>query len=161
METKQCTCCKEVKPLSEFSKEKARKDGHQSQCKECTKEYQKEYNKANADKMKEYRQANADLRMLYRIKNRSKVKGLEFNLEVEDILGVTHCPVFGWELKRNLEGQQGNRPNSPSVDRIIPELGYVKGNIQILSQKANTMKLDATPEELLMFADWIIKTYRK
>ena len=111
--------------------------------------------------MREYSKANADSKVLSRIKGRATRKGLEFNLELEDVLGVTHCPVFGWELKRHQDGKKGAVFNSPSVDRIIPELGYTKDNIQILSYKANTMKSDATPEELLMFADWIYKTYQK
>lgn len=33
MESKQCTVCGEVKPLSEFAKNKTKKDGHASDCK--------------------------------------------------------------------------------------------------------------------------------
>ena len=159
METKQCTKCGEVKELSEFHKKRA---GHASRCKDCKKEYDKEYNKTNADKKKEhnkeYYKTNADACTLNLIRNRARRKGIHFDLELKDILGVTHCPVFGWELKRS---QGKAQSDSPSVDRKIPELGYVKGNIQILSQKANTMKQDATPEELIQFAEWILRTYQK
>ena len=188
METKQCTKCGEVKEISEFHKKKA---GRHSHCKSCVKEYykanadkikeyKKEYYKANADKIKEYKKeyrkanadkikedkkeyykTNADECVLAAIKQRAKKKELPFDLELKDILGVTHCPVFGWELKRSSSGVSGGSPNSPSVDRKIPELGYVKGNIQILSMKANTMKQDATPEELIQFAEWILRTYQK
>jgi hypothetical protein len=48
---------------------------------------------------------------------------------------------------------------SPSLDRIKPELGYVPGNIQVISARANVMKNDATPEELLAFANWVYRTY--
>lgn len=64
----------------------------------------------------------------------------------------SHCPVFGFEFKRI---GRGFNPQAPSVDRIKPELGYVKGNIQIISFKANAMKNSASFEELKQFADWI------
>lgn len=61
------------------------------------------------------------------------------------------CPVLGLPLYRNTGGlAQG--PNSPSLDRIDPALGYVKGNVNVISSKANAIKSNATPEELLRVA---------
>jgi hypothetical protein len=45
-------------------------------------------------------------------------------------------------------GDKYAHDNSPSLDRIIPELGYVKGNIMVISHKANTIKSNANIEEL-------------
>ena len=39
--------------------------------------------------------------------------------------------------------------NSPTIDRIVPELGYVKGNVVVVSAKANRIKNDATITEIL------------
>lgn len=36
----------------------------------------------------------------------------------------------------------------PSLDKIIPKLGYVKGNVWVVSNKANRIKSNATIEEL-------------
>lgn len=66
------------------------------------------------------------------------------------------CPVLGTQLARG-EWRNGFRDCSPSVDRKIPALGYVPGNMQIMSQKANTMKNNATPDELRHFARWVLR----
>ena len=42
--------------------------------------------------------------------------------------------------------------NSPTLDKIIPSLGYVSGNIWIISHRANTIKSDASIDELLILA---------
>lgn len=78
--------------------------------------------------------------------------GTEFSLNKEDIVVPSVCPVFGTEFTRQT-------PYAMSLDRIDPNKGYIKGNVQILSRKANTMKSNASKEELLKFADWIYRTY--
>lgn len=62
------------------------------------------------------------------------------------------CPVFGTPLEKHLDAFRW----SVSIDRIDPHQGYVRGNIQIISNLANRMKSDATPDELAMFAEWIL-----
>jgi hypothetical protein len=52
------------------------------------------------------------------------------------------------------------KENSPSLDRIDNTKGYIKGNIMVISNKANTMKNNATPKELTKFARWILKIYK-
>lgn len=49
-----------------------------------------------------------------------------------------------------------SRRYSRSLDRIIPELGYVPGNVQVISQLANAMKWDSTREERIAFANWVL-----
>lgn len=44
---------------------------------------------------------------------------------------------------------------SPSLDCIIPEKGYVTGNHAVISHRANTIKTNATVEELRKVADWL------
>lgn len=61
------------------------------------------------------------------------------------------CPVLGLPLYRN-SGGAAQGPNSPSLDRVNPALGYVRGNVKVISSKANAIKSNATPEELLRVA---------
>jgi len=64
------------------------------------------------------------------------------------------CPVFG---KPFVERGVGFTNWSPSIDKIDPRKGYVKGNIQVISLLANCMKRDATPAQLKQFARWALK----
>lgn len=87
-------------------------------------------------------------KMLQRCKSRAALKGLEYNLTIDDINIPDVCPVL-------LVPFDTSNDYSPSVDRINPHLGYIKGNVQIMSNKANRMKSDATITELQMFAKWV------
>lgn len=86
-------------------------------------------------------------------KTRAKKEHLPFDIEYTDIVIPKFCPVFSnVELKKNV-GCPGD--DSPSVDKIIPELGYVKGNICVISFKANSIKRDATIDEMRKILDYM------
>jgi len=130
-------------------------------------EYSKNYRTKNLYKAREYNKLyqreyfknNREKYLYWQVKGRATRGGLPFDLEPEDLVIPEVCPVLGIPLFRNTGG---NKPtgNSPSVDRIIPELGYTKGNIQIISHRANVMKNDAKPEELRKFAEWVLSTFQ-
>jgi hypothetical protein len=85
-------------------------------------------------------------------RKRSKLNNLEINIEPTDIPEIPDfCPVLGIEIKRNVKSKtnkQGPSDNSPSLDRIDTSKGYIKGNIRIISNRANRIKSDATFEEI-------------
>jgi hypothetical protein len=89
---------------------------------------------------------NKTTQMLARLKHRATKAGIPFNIDKDDIIIPTHCPVLGIKLHWN-QGK-GYHPDSPSVDKINPNLGYVKGNVRVISARANLLKNDATIEEL-------------
>lgn len=68
-----------------------------------------------------------------------------FDLEPTDIVIPDECPLLGIPLSTK---NSKMLPNSPTLDKINPELGYVKGNIWVISARANTIKSDASLEEL-------------
>jgi len=97
---------------------------------------------------------------LRRIKSRAEEKSISFDLDVDYLQSIWpedgRCPALGITLIRGSKGGRGGpTDDSPSLDRIIPELGYVRGNVQWLSQKANCIKQDATGEELRKVADYV------
>ena len=88
-----------------------------------------------------YHDAKTDLnkrtkQILTRIKQRANRQGIEFNLTIDDIEWNTHCPVFGFELSYT----NADKDRSPSMDRIDPNGGYVKGNVTVMSLRANRAK---------------------
>jgi hypothetical protein len=85
-------------------------------------------------------------------KARALRTGLTFELRVEDLTIPERCPALGLPLQVN-DGR--HQDNSPSLDRIDPKKGYVKGNVAVISYKANRIKQDATPEELEAVASWL------
>lgn len=93
----------------------------------------------------------------YRAKESSKRRNREFNLEIEDIIIPTHCPYLGVELIFDINHH--NSPNYFSIDRINSSNGYVKGNVQVISHLANSMKNSATTEELITFSQNVLKMY--
>ena len=96
-------------------------------------------------------------RLVAEAKRRAKSRGIEFDIEASDVETVTHCPVLGIELRYS-EPKMDNAPrdNSASLDRIVPDRGYVKGNVRIISMRANRLKCDATAEEMRLILDDIV-----
>ena len=110
----------------------------------------------------EYSVKNPEKMLWLSARARAKKKGAEFTIEETDIKIPKVCPVFNKPLEKEFRpngGKLGAHPYAASLDRIDNSKGYVKGNIQVLSMKANAMKSSASPEELLQFAFWIILVY--
>lgn len=72
--------------------------------------------------------------MLNSARKRAKALGLPFSISIEDIRIPDLCPITGVKL------WSGGRGTSGSLDRIVPELGYVKNNIGVISLAANQLK---------------------
>jgi hypothetical protein len=107
-----------------------------------------------------YRENNRALLLLGQARYRAKKKGIKFDLELSDIIIPKLCPVLKIPLTAG-SSSGGPRGCSPSLDRIDNAKGYIKGNVQVISHKANTMKHCADNNELILFANWIKRTYRK
>lgn len=113
---------------------------------------------ADPDRAKNLRRLRHRLkpqRELYRAaKARAKRKNIAFDIELNDIVIPEFCPILQIQLK---VGNGKIVDTSPSLDRIDNSLGYVKDNIQVISNLANRMKNSASTELLINFAKWILK----
>ncbi len=143
MEKKSCTKCGEVKPLDEFYNRKNVSDGKQSFCKAC-----------DETRMRAYRHKYPEKHLWWAARYRAKKYGIPFEIIVDDIIIPKVCPV----LKKPFIFSIGRKHGlSPSLDRIIPNKGYVKGNILVVSWRVNAIKNDATVKELKTIANFYDK----
>jgi hypothetical protein len=78
--------------------------------------------------------------------------GLPCDISKDDVVIPERCPILGIPLSIS---SKTIGDSSPSIDRIIPDRGYVKGNIVVVSFRANRIKNDATVEELETVANWL------
>ncbi len=92
-----------------------------------------------------YARKHVERVMFNAAKARAKRRGLDFNITIDDIFIPKYCPVLGIELKMGIGYA---KEYSPSLDRIDPSKGYIKGNIVVVSYKVNTIKSNATINEL-------------
>ena len=126
MDGKVCKKCSEYKSPEHFHKHARCKQGLNTVCKQCRKPIS----------TKQWAETPLEYKIWTRAKSRATIKNREFNIEVTDIVVPKFCPVLGVPL------------TNPSIDRIDSSKGYVKGNIRIISTRANVLKNNATIWEL-------------
>lgn len=177
MDNKTCSRCKIEKSVQDFHKSNISKDRLQAFCKKCnsestTVERRQAYNERRKERRQnpEYRQREYDKGKQHRIDYREKYLlrsakcrcdkyNIPFNITIKDIVIPDYCPILKIKLTKDSMSKQDW--NAPSIDKIVPELGYTKGNIMIISLKANVMKNNATKDELLAFSEFFINYWKK
>ncbi len=162
---KKCGNCKQFKNKNkDFYVAKNTKNGAEKLCKFCKgkkgaknrkhryatdgkfKEKIKKYAKERNDKNREY--------VMWRdAKYRAKSQNLPFNIVIDDVIIPKKCPILDVELDLTKK----NRQLSPSLDKINPKLGYVKGNIRVISFKANRLKSDLSELEIENLYNYVKK----
>lgn len=148
-ESKKCFKCGEVKPFSEFHKNKCQLDGLSSDCKACHAAY-----------WKRFVMSRPFYSNLSNARRRAKNRGVPFDLTEEYLESIWTgvCPVFQVRLNFPSHGDSKRSTATPSLDRLVPDKGYVPGNVIWISLRANQMKNDGTSEELFRVAEWLQQT---
>jgi hypothetical protein len=82
----------------------------------------------------------------------SRRRGWAHNISLEDVCIPDRCPVYGIRLDRHAPP---GAPNRPSIDRVDNTLGYVKGNVRIISWAANKDKHDLTECKLRLLLNYV------
>ena len=163
---KECFNCGNMFTVKTTNKNRSNEDKQFHFCPECRKKLSAQQKKVIirekcpevAERYKKQRRAeferNYIKQKLFQLKRRAEQRGLEFNLDESDIIIPEKCPILEVPL---VIGKKNDYMYSPSIDRIDNTKGYIKGNIQVISMKANTMKNSATPEELVNFCKNILR----
>lgn len=132
------------------------------QCRPCANEYMKKRREAALENgiskqdvyNYKWRVNNPEKYLLQTSKSRAKKLGMEFDIDESDVVIPDKCPILGLPLFiRQGSAGSGKNPNNPSLDRIDSNKGYIKGNVRVVSWRANDLKKDGTLEEFKMIVE--------
>ena len=111
----------------------------------------KKWREANPEKHRErvkaWKRENPVKAMIQAARGRARKTGIPFDLTQEDVPQNEFCPVLGIRLRYGMGGGKKMLPESATLDRVIPDLGYVKGNVAIISNLANCTKQGRSVED--------------
>lgn len=111
--------------------------------------------KANA-RMRDWRRRNPKYMLRKSAERRAKEKEVEFNLSLEDIPDIPElCPIALIAISPRDDGGRGPCDSSPTLDRVKPELGYVKGNVRVISHRGNRWKNEMTVADVKRLLDYM------
>jgi len=148
VDLKQCTSCLEIKSLSMFTARNDRSGRLRPYCKTCG-------NNIGRARYTVHRRTSPFKLRATRARVRARRLGVAYNLTPEYLESiwtgfcpVTAAPIFLYERERQDE-------YCAELDRFIPSLGYIIGNVHFMSRRINRLKNNATSEELFKLANWM------
>ena len=152
-----CSCCGQMLPIDHFSKDSGKPHRYfkQSYCRDCSLKAAYEW------------QQQHPLRVLIAsAKNHNRNKH-DFDIDEEylQLFDTDTCPILGIPIQCNIgkytgqenKGGRQHSPDSKSLDRVDSTKGYIKGNVQIISWRANNLKGNATLEEMVLLGEWALQ----
>lgn len=166
MKTRTCTKCGANLSLTaeNFYKHKDKSEGFESTCIQCAKKRRmahyytpagKEKNRISSAKSKrKIVKTSPERVMWWAACGRAREKKMECTITVNDIIIPAICPVLGIPI---FQSEKRHGPNSPSLDRVDPNKGYIPDNIRVISWRANALKKDATLDEMKRVYEYMVE----
>lgn len=108
---------------------------------------------------RDWERANPITVLLKSARSRARSAGIAFTIDISDIQIPEYCPLLGITLVPR-QGGYGPQDASPSLDRKDNTLGYIRGNVWVVSWLANKMKATASRAQLLTFASNIPQLFK-
>lgn len=142
-----CRGCEEEKEETEFRERKDRSGRRRPYCKDCC-------NNLARSRYSNYKRTSPFKYKCSRIKHSAKQRGLAFDLTPEYLESIWTgvCPVTNNPIVMDDDKYDDY---AAELDRFLPDKGYVKGNVNFLSRKANRLKSSATMEDMKALLDWM------
>ncbi len=143
-----CQCCELLKSRSDFPTRNDRSNRLRPYCKECA-------NTAQRARYVYHKRTEPFKHKCRRAKTRAKSLGVPFDLTPEylESIWTGMCPVSG----EHIDFIEKDRSDefAAELDRFVPALGYVVGNVSFISRKMNRLKNSATVRDLQQLLDWM------
>lgn len=160
--TRLCKKCQKWLILTEFSTRIAKGKVNlqvREICKKCSlKSVNKDCIYTTPDYRRKLYEKHISKHLLNNAKIRAKLKGIDINITKEDIILPEYCPLLNIPI---IISKNFLTDNSPNLDRIDNNKGYIKGNVWVISKKANTIKSNANIEELELLLNNLKKVLNK
>jgi hypothetical protein len=162
--THTCNVCNVNKPEIDFAKSDTKR-GYRYECKDCYNAKRKSADyRSKFRKYEHARYQTIEGRLVYLIRNarlRAKKKGREFNIDHTYLLELYNnqngkCAKTGRSFVFETDGIENRSKDGPSLDRIDSSLGYIKGNVQLVTYHYNVAKSSFTEADLLELAKDIL-----
>lgn len=150
-DTKPCPHCRKNKPFLEFNRNVTKGDGLAAYCAVC----EADYGRSRRKRLKTVDAVGFKAREMAKgARRRAKKQGVDCDVDPEFVKGIIPecCPILGVTLDFSAEKTYSR---SPSLDRCLPEIGYLKPNIRVLSHRANALKNDGSVTERHMLVAWM------
>ena len=146
-----CTECHQSKPVAEFSTTDSGKY-RKRKCRTCVQDNNR---RTYSSSYQQYL-----MRVGYSLKHARKKQGFDWELESEDLIDLWQrqkgrCALTNVIMTHHRDGG-GSKAFNASVDRINPEVGYLKENLQLVCYAVNMLKGSLAPDE---FFFWIKSIY--
>ena len=143
-----CQCCLKTLPLEDFPKRSDRSGRFRPYCRQCARDGQRARYEAHK------RESPFKLKVT-RARSRSQFLQVPFDLDAEylESIWTGTCPVLGAPIFLNETSRSDEF--AAELDRFVPWMGYVRGNVAFLSRRANRLKNNVTTAELEQLITWM------